>query len=75
MNVLVRILIDDDGTKIDKPVWHLLETEFGDPHALCTGEYVGGGESSCVFETKEVKRGIECKACVEIIKRHKKVKL
>jgi len=75
-NVLVKIFGDDDGTEIDHPVWHLYETDGGGPHALCTGEFVGDGESACVFELKEVARGgITCDDCLEILRRHKAVRL
>lgn len=73
-HILVKILVDDDGETVDHPVWHLMETDQG-YHALCTGEYVGGGESACEFETKEVFRGVECPKCREILKRHKAIKL
>ena len=70
-HTLVKIIIDDDGFKVDKPQWHLLETDGGGPHALCTGEFVGEGESGCVFETRDVQRGIPCDRCRAIIMRHK----
>ena len=74
-HTLVRILIDDDGLDVDSPQWHLLETDGGGPHALCTGEFVGEGESGCVFETNEVQRGVPCARCRAIIKRHKVIAL
>jgi hypothetical protein len=75
-HVVVKICVDDDGTTIDNPVWHLYETDGGGHHALCTVEFLGGGESRCVYETKEVKRGgITCERCLEILRRHKSIRL
>ncbi len=72
---LVMIFVNDDGDKIDKPVWHFVEYEQG-VHALCTGEFVGSGESNCEYETKEVSRGgVTCPKCLEILRRHKAIKL
>lgn len=74
-HVLVKIIINDDGFEQDTQDWHLLETDGGGPHALCTGEFVGDGESSCEYETKEVSRGVPCPSCREILKRHKAIRL
>ena len=74
-HVLVKIFFDDDGFEESAPVWHLYETDGGGNHALCTGEYLGVGESDCVYETKEVQRGVECERCREILKRHKAIRL
>ena len=72
-HTLVKITVDDNGEKQDTPVWHLLETDGGGHHALCTGEFVGTGESACVYKTREVQRGIPCQGCREIIERHKSI--
>lgn len=75
-HIVLKIFVDDDGDKIEKPVWHLYETDGGGPHALCTGEFVGDGESGCEYITKEVSRGgITCANCLEILRWHKSVKL
>jgi len=75
-HVILKILVDDDGEKIEKPVWHLLEVDGGGDHALCTGEFVGSGESACEYTTKEVSRGgITCPSCLAILRRHKAIKL
>ena len=75
-HVVVKIFIDDDGEPIDKPVWHLYEVDGGGHHALCTGEFLGVGESAAEYKTKEVSRGgITCESCLEIIRRHKAIKL
>lgn len=73
-HILVKITVDDDGVPIENPVWHLVATRQGN-HALCTGEFFGGGESMCEFELREVERGIPCPNCAEIIKAHKAIKL
>ena len=77
MNKLVKILYDDDGEKIENPVWHLVDpANLLGPSALCSGEYFGYGESSVVYEEKEVVRGgIECRACIDKIKLIKSVRL
>lgn len=77
MNVLVKILVDDDGVEIDNPVWHLVDPTNHQGNApLCTAEFFGGGESAVIFEAKRVKRGgITCPQCIEKIKTIKAIKL
>ena len=59
MNVLVRIITDDDGQKTSNPNdWHLVDPANHQGAAtLCSGEFFGEAESNCTFDTKEVKRG------------------
>ena len=76
-HTLVKIFKDDDGIKIENPVWHLSEPDSGQGgRALCTCEFYGGGESSVVFKTKTVEKGgINCVRCLEIINDIKAIKL
>lgn len=77
MNKLVKILYDDDGEKIENPVWHLVNpANWMGPCTLCSGEYFGYGESAVVYEEKEVCRGgIECKVCLAHIRLLKEIRL
>jgi len=78
MHQLVKIFCDTNGVPrdIDRQYWHLVYHHGSGDQTLCEGEYFGGGESGCEFETKEVKRGgITCPNCLEIIKNMKAVKL
>ena len=73
---LVKILFDEDGEKIDEPVWHLVVSVSGSPATLCTGEVFGEGEGNAVYEEKQVNRGgITCKKCLEQLRDLKSVKL
>ncbi len=72
-NNVVKIIADDDGTKIDNPVWHLSITKSGGNMTLCSGEFYGIGESSCTFKTKQGK--ITCPDCIAEIKFYKSIKL
>jgi len=77
MHSLVKITSDDDGDEKPDPQWCLVDpSNFSGPAALCTQEYFGDGESSCVYETKEVRRaGITCRLCLEKLKLMKAIKL
>lgn len=74
MNKLVKIISDDDGEKKDNPKWCLVDpcNEQGNA-ALCTQEFFGDGESTCVYETKDGK--ITCPDCILILNIYKKIKL
>lgn len=77
MNILVKIIRDDDGEYVELPVWHLVDPgcDLGSA-ALCTGEFFGGGESAVEFETKQVRRGgITCPDCLRKLRAYKAVKL
>jgi len=75
-HTLVKILTDDDGMKIKKPVWHLSMHMGGGEQAMCTGEYYGFGESAVTYDTKgKEKGGITCPECLTIIKIIKNIKL
>ena len=76
MNHLVKLITNDDGEKINSPVWHLVYITVGDRATLCTLECFGSGQSSLIYKTKSVdKGGITCPDCIEIIKKIKAVKL
>lgn len=78
MNSLVRILSDDDGTKIPKEdqVWHLYNTFWDGNRVVCSGEVFGEGEGTVTFQTRTTERGgITCKKCIKIIKWFKDKKL
>ena len=73
---LVKILTDEDGDKIDKPVWcYVIQTD-GSPRTFCGGQVFGFGEGYATFELKEVaKGGITCENCLHLIKTIKAIKL
>jgi len=77
MNVLVKIIRDEDRNLTLNDSWHLVDPcNFQGSAALCTGEFFGGGESIAEFEMKEVSRGgITCPKCIQILKIYKAVKL
>lgn len=78
MNHLVKIQIRDMGDRVDKDnqVWCLVLDGGSGRRAACSGEYFGDGESDCVYIEKSVKRGgIDCCACLALIKSIKGVKL
>lgn len=71
---LVKILIDDDGTKVDKPKWCLVRDTCGSPATFCSGEVFGYGEGDAVYEQKTVERkGVTCPKCIEEIREIQKV--
>jgi len=76
MHTLIKLITNEDGDTCD-PVWHLLNPDSGSGNnILCTGEYIGLGESECVYEEKTVKRGgITCQPCIEQIKALQNIKL
>lgn len=75
-NTLIKISIDDDGEVTGNEDWCLFYNSRQGSMALCTMEYVGIGESICVYETKEVSRGgITCPDCLDYIKDIKAIKL
>lgn len=73
---LVKILINEDGKKVEAPKWHLVH-RFGEAErTVCSGEVFGEGEGSVVFEEKYTEKGgITCPKCIERIKWFKSVKL
>ena len=74
--LLVKIISDDDGEAIDKPVWHLSTDACSGNTVLCTGEVFGFGEGDAVYKTKEVERGgITCEHCLTSLKWFKSIKL
>lgn len=74
-HLIVKILTSDDGEKRIPKKWCLVESKTGN-HTLCQAEYYGYGESRCEYEEKLMEKGgITCKDCLEIIKRHKAIKL
>lgn len=77
MNVLVKIIADDDGEWTKNEDWHLVDPcNFQGNAVLCTGELFGGGESRCIVETREANRGgITCAKCLDILKKYKAVRL
>jgi hypothetical protein len=74
-HTLVKILFDDDGEEVKEPAWHLLVTDRDGPRAFCTGEFLGDGESACIYEEKIVKRGVPCPKCKELLKSYRSIKL
>ncbi len=76
MNYVVKILRNEDGEKVEKPVWCYVQNWGDSSRTLCGGEVFGMGEGSAEFDTKEVKRGgITCKQCLDIIHEMKSIKL
>ena len=76
MNSLVKLLSDEYGDPVEKPVWHLIVMAGGAVVSLCSGEVWGSGEGAAQGVTKTVKRGgITCTDCIESIKEIKAVKL
>lgn len=75
MNHLVKVLVDDDGNKIDMPKWCTV-FDFGDTtRVFCDGQALDGS-SAVKYETKFVsKGGITCERCILAIKQVKKVRL
>lgn len=72
----VKILVDDDGEKVEKPKWHLSVIADGCNRTLCSAEAYGEGESSAAYKEKLVKRGgITCPFCLASLKDFKAVKL
>ena len=73
---LVKMLTNDDGDKIEHPVWCMVQ-HFGDARrTVCGGECFGEGESTATFKVKTfVKGGITCHICKEHIKWFKSIKL
>ncbi len=77
MNELVQLITNDDGDPVWESKWCLIDPSNPCGVAtLCTGEFIGDGESACTYETKSTKRGgITCEKCLLIIKEYKAVKL
>lgn len=63
---LVKIISDEDGTKIDNPKWCVVNP-FGDSErALCTGQTFGYGEGNADYQIKEGKT--TCPQCIKMLK-------
>lgn len=77
MNTLIKLLTDDDKAAIEEPKWCLADPVSRDaPRILCCGSVFGDAESAATYEIKEVERGgIECNACMRMIKAYKRVRL
>ena len=76
-NQLVKIIINEDGIPEINPQWCLVDpANLTGPATLCTGEYIGSGESSCTYKEKYTKRGgITCELCLKKLKEYKSVRL
>lgn len=63
---VVKILTDEDGTKIKNPQWCAIN-DWGDgDRTLCDGQVFGYGEGNATYKTKEGK--VTCPNCIGIIK-------
>ena len=72
-NNVVRIIVDEYGVKQRKK-WCLIDPGNKQGSAtLCTAEFFGLGESSCVYETKI--GNITCHNCIEKIRIYKSIKI
>lgn len=73
---LVKIIIDDDGQKIEKPVWHMVQNNGDAERTVCSGEVFGFGETSGQSIEKPFKKGgITCKNCKDVIRWYKSIPL
>ncbi len=73
-NNVVKIKSSHYGEKYINPKWCLIDpANLGGTANLCGGEYFGGGESSCDFETKIGK--VTCQRCIEKIKIYHTIKI
>jgi hypothetical protein len=73
---LVKMITDDGGEKYENPTWHFVQHIGDSPRTLCGGEVFGEGEGRAEYEEKWVDRGgINCKQCLQIIKRIKAIRL
>ena len=75
MNHLVRIIVDEEGWAIERPVWCAVDNWEGSLRTFCNGEVFGVGEASSETAQHEEKYtdrgGITCKRCkvrIRIIK-------
>jgi hypothetical protein len=76
MHTLVKIVVNDDGDKVNEPKWHWIVDHFDSERILCTMEAFGFGESSAEYKIKTVNRGgITCSQCLQLIKEFKAIKL
>lgn len=67
-HTIVKILRDDDGVKIEKPVWHLSIGCVDGNRRFCGGKVYGPGESRVAYKEKTVtKGGITCHICLSQI--------
>lgn len=77
-HIVVKITARDDGEAVrkDEQVWCLVHQQSGSDATLCTGEVFGYGEGGAKYKTKQVEKGrINCKNCLQIIKKIKAIKL
>lgn len=73
---LVRITYNDDGDKIEKPTWCMVQDHADAERTVCGGEVFGLGEGIAKYTTKPYsKHGITCNRCKEIIKWFKSIPL
>jgi hypothetical protein len=76
MHDLVKIIINEDGDKVDDPKWHWIENNGDSERTLCGGEVFGFGEGNAEYKIKTVNRGgITCSQCLQLIKEFKAIKL
>lgn len=74
---LVKIISDEDGTRVDDPKWCLGDSQGGAPVQLCTGQVYGYGEGAATFETKQVGKFPRhgCGKCQDRIRYFKAIKI
>lgn len=64
---LVKIIADEDGTKIKRPKWCAVIDPCGSLHALCSLQVFGMGEGRAEYITKDTGK-VTCPDCIAIIK-------
>ena len=75
MGIVVKLLIDDDGSKHPSKFWHYVTNDDGSNRSLCTGECFGEGESTAKYKIKEAKKGsVTCESCKAILKKYQSYK-
>jgi len=70
---VVKIIRDEDGSKILYAKWCYVHVICGGNASFCTGQYFGIGESRCEYISKQGK--ITCPDCIEKIKEIKSIAL
>lgn len=73
--ILVKILTDSDGEKIENPVWcYAVSTD--EQRTLCYGQAFGDYQCEVQYSIKEVKTGgITCPRCLSLVREIKSIRL